>query len=236
MSQNITVQTVSFVDQDTNVVVAAAPTFEYEYTLTVDLGTQSTNAIFSSRTYQQSASDANAYDIDLTINTTQFDIDLRAGAKTTTVAEAGITSLGIDPNDTSFGQRLLEIVAIKIFGHAKARAAIENDTEFTGAALIQKFQSSLQEAIDTDRNLIFGQYVNLDRVQSDANDNEGHNDVDTATDFNFDALDLVFPINLRGSILDDASGIFDNGPNVGGSFLANGNYNVPLRLILKGTA
>lgn len=235
MSQNITVETRSFVDQDTNVVVAAAPTFGYEYTLTVNLPISSTNTIFATRTYEQSASDVNAYNIDLTIDSSQFDAALHTAPYTFTAAEAGITALGIDSSATTFGQRLLEIVAIKIFGHAKARAAIENDSEFLGQTLVDNFRASLQEAINTDRNLIFGQYVNLDRVQSDANGDEGHNDANAATDFNFDALDLVFPINLRGSILDDASGIFNTGPAVGGELLVDGAYNVPLRLILKGT-
>jgi hypothetical protein len=52
---------------------------------------------------------------------------------------------GITMGVSNIGFRLLEIAAIQIFSHAKARAAIRNDTEFT---------TSMQHIVDSIPNLV----------------------------------------------------------------------------------
>jgi hypothetical protein len=46
-------------------------------------------------------------------------------------------------------------------------------------------------------------------------------------------MDFVLPVRLVGSLDALASNVLKNGPSVGGALLANGAYNVPLKVIFK---
>jgi hypothetical protein len=47
---------------------------------------------------------------------------------------------------------------------------------------------------------------------------------------NVSNLNIIFPFFFRGTTQKNAINLFRNGPNVGGSLLVNGNYNIPLLL------
>ena len=137
---------------------------------------------------------------------------------------------------------MLEIMAIKIFGHAKARAAIYNDSDFyknnsNVGSIINKLIDGIQNGITDKKNDIFNIYVDSDRIQYDAVGDQLYNDIDTAHNFNFNNTSWSFPVYLKGSLLDSISssitGNLNNGPIVGGNTLINGSYNIPILVIFK---
>jgi hypothetical protein len=123
---------------------------------------------------------------------------------------------------TNFNERLLEIAATKIFGHPKARAAISNDITFTDiSGLAQKISDSFNQHKND-----FGDYY------------MGVMDINTTNSesqpINVSNFDIIFPFNLKGSTLSNPNTIYQrNGPNVGGTLLQNGIYDIPLLLQFK---
>ena len=143
-------------------------------------------------------------------------------------------------------RNLLEVIAHKIFGHASAHAAIKNDmTFYTHDGYIwDHFVSS----INLQANDIFCQYVAAGHYNTFSNlsdfnnlnnnfiiDNQ-FNDVGNYVNFNFQNYSFEFSLYLAGSVDLDSSltnqeiQLLSNGPNVGGTLLVNGSYNVPILL------
>lgn len=100
----------------------------------------------------------------------------------------GLT-LGVEQsNNGNLGFRFLEVAALQIFGHAQARAAIRNDTQFT---------ESMQDAVDNINTLVDG-YAESEDAKHDIfnlyvrqNLITNEDDVTTIVDFNFDAFNFA---------------------------------------------
>jgi hypothetical protein len=104
--------------------------------------------------------------------------------------------------------RLLEIMALQLFGHAKARAAIANDSSFKDT------HATLRDHLHTEfgnvqiKNDFFEQYVQLDRLDM------SQNDVTVAANFNLYDSKISVTTYLTGAVLDIADQVGD---------MANGN-------------
>lgn len=196
--------TVAF-SQDTNLFVSNASTdASAHYVIDVDMG-NSLNSLFSTRTYQQNESVENDYDTVLSVDHTYLFSKLNSpfsliskGDSTTTAP--GATILGEEDDHQPYYIRLLEIMALNIFGHAKARAAIANDTEFKTKALnVDDHLTSEFDTNETLRNEFFEQYIQLDRRE--LNDN----DVNTVVNFNLADSQISFLAFLTGTVVDTNS-------------------------------
>jgi len=84
--------------------------------------------------------------------------------------------------------RILEIVAIHIFGHGRARAAIRNDSEYAASMKIVRDQVNALFTQDK-ANDFFNQYVNMNKITSS-------NDVNESQDFNFENIELGYRVNF----------------------------------------
>jgi hypothetical protein len=218
---------ITLTDVNTELFVSAGtPVGDWDYDIQVNL-TQA--ELFEVATYRQPANEPNNFTTTLTVGVNNVDSQLND----TAMSPNGTTPCvgrGIVASDSA-GARLLEVLAIKIFGHAKARAAIENDTVIT--ARQSEIASKLAVSFNTDRNLIFNQYVNLDRVELNAHNVNDYNDVDADRTYNFSGLSFEVPLRVVGSVDTGASGEVLNGPAVGGALVVNGAYNVPLKITLN---
>jgi hypothetical protein len=197
----------------------------WDYDIQVNL-TQA--ELFEIANYRQVSGSNNEYTVVLNVNNDSTNTQL----DTTGIApNTGRRFLGFETSDTA-GARLVEILAMKLFGHAKARAAIENDTEV--AANQTLIAQGLFNSFTTDRNDIFGQYVNLDLVERDANNTNGYNDVDGTRNFNFSGVAFEVPLRVLGAVDAASADIVKNGPtDVGGALVESGSYNVPLKITLN---
>jgi hypothetical protein len=225
------------INQETSIYSYNAASSGYDYIL--EINTQSlTNSsdittLFQTATFQQNAFNSNDVDISLSISPSLINphinsqiVSIIQGAST---VNFGSFSGG---DEKRLGDRLVEIVAHKIFGHAQARAAINNDNDFY--RYDDNLWNHLSDTVSTDsfaRNL-FNQYVALDRITN-------VDDVNTPVLFNFDGLTLDFPLYLSGRIIlnnslsQEERSILNNGPEVGGSGLDNGVYNIPILVKFK---
>ena len=126
----------------------------------------------------------------------------------------------LEPNAKLIGLRFLEIIATKIFGHAKARSAINNDTDFylpysNNNSVIKKVIDGIDMAVNSKKTDIFNTYNTLNR-QIENNY------------FNFENTQWMFPVYFTFE-----SQTTLNGPNVGGNIFTNGKSNVSLLLRFK---
>jgi hypothetical protein len=122
------------------------------------------------------------------------------------------TTTGVASSASNLGFRFLEIAAVQIFAHARARAAIRNDTQFSGAmqSAVDALSTQINQYLVTNvaQNEIFNDYVRQNLLAST-------NDVDTAVNFNFDAYSFngystAVRINFTmNSILDSAGANVD---------------------------
>lgn len=237
----------------------------FEYIINIDIAdtfTGGMNQLFNNRHFKQNVPDG--YENNLSIDPNNPDIsasqlvDISMSANTEIIRQLLFTddcsdiysthpqvisraaySTLIKGQNKLIGLRFLEIVAIKIFGHARARAAIENDADFYSNAqnyLIHQIALGIDNAVSNKANDIFKLYVSLDRVQDQANldsnlDGEGEeeldggNDVDDWETFNFYHTNWEFPVFLTGQVLTDISSA-NNYANIVNNGLANGPLNV----------
>lgn len=237
------------ITQDTTVYGAYVnePT-TYDYTFTINVASFASNisTIFNVATYTQNTANADNVDINLSINTaatfsnwnTVFNNKplVSVGMGQSTVAFATLQPTMKD----SIGDRLLEVIAHKLFGHGQSRAAIHNSDEFyTHDGQIWDHLSN-SVAMNNIGHDIFNQYVASGRYENEvANSDTGNgtaaNDVNShIVNFNFDGFSFDYPLYMTGNILTDASltndemNLIKNGPMVGGSQLINGLYNIPI--------
>jgi hypothetical protein len=181
----------------------------------------SLNQLFNTRTYQQNSVNAEHYDVNLTIN------DTYVNSIFTNVlnANGGTANNFIGMSTTppiSFSQRLLEIAALKIFQHAKARAAISNDNDFTDLHTHVTTHLATSFVNTNITNTFFEQYV---LSHSIAATSLNSNDVDGPVQFNLDASQLFVYGSLSGSVSDGTPGT----PATG-----TGSYNATIRIELIG--
>jgi hypothetical protein len=227
----------------------------YDYTFLVNLGlvgdgsvTNDITKIFANASFIQDQTNADNVTINLALkNSTSYlnwatavnnqkMVTLAAGAST-----FGLSTLTPTLNQ-AIGDRLLEVVAHKLFGNGQARAAIDNDTEFyTHDGVIW---DHLSTALSTQSlaNDVFNQYVASGRYESEAtasgsgssSNSSNGNDVNKWVNFNFINLTFDYPMYLIGSLGLNSSmtnteiAALNNGPVVGGTQLNSGLYNVPI--------
>lgn len=224
----------------------------YDYILSINILAASLttmNSLFNNRTYIQSSANQNTpgennVDINLSINVDLLN-NLFYGSNAINISSAMINVANTDAyltlksGDYLLGLRFLEIVATKIFGHARARAAIANDTEYylpysTSNSIIQQIIDGMNNSLVTRKSDIFNVYVNYDRIENNPN-----NDVDQPVNFNFDNTNWEFPLYFISSINSTSNNTnldyVNNGPYVGGNVLTNGIMNVPILLRFHAT-
>jgi hypothetical protein len=209
----------------------------YDYVFLVNTGnTNSINELFSTRTYVQNYSDPNRYDIDLTTNqqftNMLFGVSITGDGNGTITMGSAICATGSFDNQTRrLPHRMLEVMAHKIFGHAQARAAIANDAAFE--TLIGALSNGLNNSINQMRNDIFNQYITYDRIERIANGLNNvvtYNDDEVQTFFNFDNAEFDCPVRLVGRLNGGGAemGLLNNGPDVLGNRVINGEYSIPM--------
>jgi hypothetical protein len=138
--------------------IIAAPV-EYSISLNYPI-----NTFFSESTYQDNVNGVNV-SLNSTVNLSDESASLSA--------TSGVNGNGILSGTTrDVGQRLVEVLAIKLFGNARARAALANETTIESTVV------SVGSALQADKLDIFNEYAALDRT-----DNE--NNVDGPKPFNF---------------------------------------------------
>ena len=228
--------TPSIIGQNLDIYTSSETFLGYEYNFIVDLYSSgvanSLNDLFSTRNYIQSDTNADLYNVSLIVNQDMLYNWTQTSNAISYTAYSGLATYGMSSDRVNLGQRLLEVVAIKIFGHGQARAAIENDSDFYKSSLANSLAGTMDWALGADSNLIFNQYVTEYRtIVSDV----GNNAL-----FNFYNVDMMFPVVLQGSLVGSSgssvlSNSLLNGPLVGGNQLVNGQYRVPLYITFKTT-
>lgn len=144
------------------------------------------------------------------------------------------------------GFRFLEIVATKIFGHAKTKIAVENSSEYydndyaddynTVNSLIGQIAWGVFNSVTNKKVDITNDYIETDRIQDNANGAVLTNVSGFPRPFieyNFNDTVWEFPIVFHTTLLSTANqaiGELNNGPDVGGARLENGQVNVPVLL------
>jgi hypothetical protein len=222
---------------------------EFDYTFRINVSelvaagsTNGITSLFSNATFTQNTLNVEDYNVNLTLpdhSTFANWGTLFNNANTTTVIQ-GLSSTNFGTFNAvareKIGDRLLEVIAHKLFGHAQAHAAIKNDTSFYthDNELWDHLCSSV--ATTSFRKDIFNQYVKLGRYNTSSTSGAGTsgNDVGGNVHFNFADITIDFPLQLNGHMIFDTSlteadkTLLKLGPDVGGSRLTDGNYDVPI--------
>jgi hypothetical protein len=174
-------------------------------------------ALFNTATYNYSnANIPPVFNIEL--NLTQLSTFLSDSRSITSASNSSINTNAFETSMRPFGERLLEIIAVKIFGHPKTRAAISNDNSFYNTTQIS---TEIYNTFNNHRNELGNYFMGLYDI-TQVNNN--------AQLINVSNLNIIFPFFFKGTTQKNAINLFRNGPNVGGSLLVNGNYNIPLLL------
>ena len=144
------------------------------------------------------------------------------------------------------GFRFLEMVATKIFGHAKTKIAIENADEYyvndyvdantTVSSLIGQIAKGIFNSVTNLKHELMNEYIQTDRIE-DNSENAVLTDINGYPRpfmyFNFNDTVWEFPIVFHTDLAttgDDTINELNNGPDVGGARLANGSVDVPVLL------
>lgn len=249
MADNFFVNEPFVVSQNASLYAETAVTNDtvYDYILSININAaswSSMNELFNARTFKQTTGTQNQVDENnvvlnlganlAALNTLLYTTDAVAISSTMTSVSGNAAYSTLTSGQKLLGLRFLEVVATKVFGHAKARAAIANDTEFytplaTAGSIINQVATGINSALTNKAADVFNKYVAYDRVQDN-----NQNDVDAEVNFNFDNTNWEFPIYFESTIQDigaDANmGELNNGPSVGGNQLTNGSMNVPILL------
>jgi hypothetical protein len=193
-----------------------------KYHWRIDCGS-TLNTLFNTRTYTENTANNSFYNTTLITNYTEIESLLtNTGLSYDTTGNAGSTAtmLGLVEPTANFNLRLLEMAALEIFGHAKARAAFSNDGSFINhhtTVSNHLFNSFNTESI---RNTFFEQYVQLNRINQA--------DVDVSATFNLAETSLFVYGNLNGNIIDATSSTA-----VTGSIFKT-SYSTTMRIEFKG--
>jgi hypothetical protein len=281
MSYNFFINHTIPIEQNTNLAAQNFPITTSSYDYILDINVQGINGsslepfngnysaetaltmnnLFVTRTYTQSTTNSEQYNTNLQANNSAISsILVGSGAVniiSTNTAINSTTAYASFRTNASFGNRLLEIVATKIFGNPLTTAAITNDTAFTnstglvsgaGVNPTDTVTFGFYNTLNTYKNEFFNQYVASDRIQSDQNEAyaNGPNvenkagDYNTVFNYNLASSHIDVPLLLNG-VAKDAGGNniscaflqLMNGPTtVGGSLFAYGSYSIPLLLRL----
>lgn len=229
----------------------------YDYTFSINVasmlgGTGDLTSLFKVATYTQNSANYDNVDVNIILqNSTTL-----AGWGST-FNNQPLTQVVIGQSNKAFGtfkttpdnvgDVLLEVIAHKLFGHAQARSAISNDNLFFShdAQIWDHLSNAFTQ--QNYRNDVFNQYVGIGRYNAASSNGSTYNattgnysntsqynDSDGIVNFNFSNLTFDYPLWVAGSLILDSSltsaekSLLLNGPNVGGTSLANGVYNVPI--------
>lgn len=108
---------------------------------------------------------------------------------------------GASSSSHNIATRLLEVVAIHIFGHARARAAIRNDSEYSTS--MAHIRNEVVALLTQDKaNDFFNQYVNMNKIGAVADI-----PTDNAVAFNFDDIQLGYRVNFTLTNTLDSNGV-----------------------------
>lgn len=209
--------------------------YDYIFSINLDSFAPDITTIFNNASFIQNSDNIENYDINIVLDKSNLfnnwnNVFMNQNLITVDMGLSNIAFSTLNPAiQERFGDRLLEVVAHKIFGHGQSHAAINNDYEFYthDGELWNHFSNTV--AMSNMRNDIFNQYIALGRYGDMAN-----NDKYNWVNFNFKDLTFDFPMYLVGNLLTDPTltnderNMLNNGPNVGGSSLVNGEYNVPI--------
>jgi hypothetical protein len=235
MSFNFYLNETVVLQQNTALFVQDITPFPTNTNFKIDVNFGSTlNALFENHTYTQNELDENDYNVVLNVQNSNLANRLNDAV----VLLGGTSSLSVETSSSAddhkkFYIRLLEIMALEIFGHAQARAAIANDTDFKAKhndIINHVWNEFNKEGVQND---FFEQYVQLDRVDLSQNDVSGH------VMFNLDDSRIDFTAFLNGA-LEDAT---LPSANLATFFGANGRdaeidddgyYNISLLVTLNG--
>jgi hypothetical protein len=174
--------------------ISAASQRKYHWD--IDCG-DTLNGMFSNASYQQDATNANHFNVVLTLANAQVESWLTTTGLSNAIGGSATNGAGLEAGAQDFNLRLLEIAALEIFGHAKARAAIGNDSEFVGYETVVK--DHMYNAFATNQSLqndFFETYVLLDRAELNNNDVTVHQAFNLA-----DSIMYVYG-NIQGNVVD----------------------------------
>jgi len=196
MSFNFLVPGNFSITQDAQLYVMNLTTLtQSKYHWVINVGT-TLNTLFNTRTYTENTTNNTLYNINLTTNTTEIERLLNTNTlnyDTTGIASSTAANLGLETTAT-FNLRLLEMAALEIFGHAKARAAFSNDISFNNYHTTVSSYMSTSFSTQTIRNNFFEQYVQLNRISGA--------DVNVIATFNLAETSLFVYGILNGQITD----------------------------------
>jgi len=183
------------------------------------------DTFFNSKTYKQDPQSPNNVDIDFSISSNEY-INIYQNTKMQPTETNAYIYGSMDTID--FSTRILEILALKIFGHAKARAAINNDTDIVNG-LQNDLYNHIGSMLDRHKHNIYNMYVYQD-LQDLKQD-----DVDSPPNFNFNYDKIAFPGYIKGSLSNKnlLSSSLMNGPVHGINSVVNGDYNIPILLMIS---
>ena len=202
------------------------PNVDYQITLSsVDI-TNVFNLYF-----QQNGANEDLYDITSNSDMTSLTTLLSANNAWSAISVNGAVDIGLAAvaGDTA-PHRILETVALRVFGHAAARAAITNDLEFPVS--VGNLASPFTNALMNKRNELFNQYVALGRITN-------ANDVNVPHQMDLSNFNLSFLLEVDGRLLDPSNvpitNVYENGfagYNTGSgqtySTMSNGQYMIPV--------
>jgi hypothetical protein len=190
---------------------------EYDYIITLHTNM---NNLFSNKTYTQNAN------VDLLLNNNVFN---NAMSTVRIHSNSNAEMSGTISDTTTLELRYMEMIALKLFGNANARAAIRNDTALVsnvnqGNSLSQYLLNQTNDYITNNKSVIYNSYI------SSHNDVFNENNVAT---FNFLNQTISFPGWLNGSITnpnDVENSILNRNTNITGgiSGVSFGTYNIKL--------
>ena len=231
-------------DQNTNVygTYNYEPTFDYTFVINIANFAGNITNMFANASFIQNTINIEKYDVNITLNSDATFLNWQTVFNnqpivTINIGNSNIAFPTLEPtSNQTIGDRLLEVVAHKLFGHGQAHAAISNDFEFYqhDAQIWNHLVDSV--AMNTFRNDIFNQYVATGRYEYHAVANAGVDSYDKEAwvNFNFNGMTFDYPLYVVGNMLTDPSllpaevSLITNGPNVGGTSLVSGKYNIPI--------
>ena len=178
---------------------------EFDYTITLH---GSYNNLFNNKCFKYL--DNNNILINLDINKNYFN-EIFQNTLMITDTDSQFNNVSYS---TSFNTRILEILALKIFGNAGARCAFSNDTQIT-TNLQTKLFAHVNKVIQNHKYDIYNQYNKDDIIMKDQND---------IFEFNFYNSALAFPGLIQGKM----SYPIIPKVNAGVSSIVNGEYNIPI--------
>ena len=234
-------------------------TSDYDYILDININGvwESMNNLFEDRRFmtEPQHADSNVYDfVRLNVNRENLanllstsDVVSISSDKNTIIVDHTSVYGTLDARNTQLvGFRFLEIVATKVFGHAKTKIAIENSDEYYANdyvdantavnSLIGQIAKGIFNSVINKKYEIMNEYIKTDRIEDNAENAVLTNVNDYPRPFmeyNFNDTVWEFPIVFHTDLAttgDDTINELNNGPDVGGARLANGSVDVPVLL------